>query len=189
MSRIDKTKNFFDMIGRAGAKYYDYTPKPLREIVYNDPETLEQESLANSIVKKNSKSIILYIATILVIATFIFAICNKSDMRATIMLFIMCIVFVVVSIKDIKAGFKKTQIMIGKVAYKHMETEHTSGSNTSSIRRNEIPMVSVIPDGEEKIIYRDIRISKSDYYKVTEGSPVMVVNKGPYAGVIPDSMK
>lgn len=184
MRGINRIENMFDVLNDLGSKYSDYIPKMSSEIVYHDPETLEQEMLAKSIVKKNDKSILLYMASLISIALFIYMIVNKGNITGIIIMFIFCGICVAMSIFNIKSKFEKTQIMIGKVADKHIVRNYER-----STYRNRTAEVSVIPDGGEKIIYRNIRISIEDYEKVIEGSTVMVVNKGPYAGFMRDTMK
>lgn len=201
MNGINNIKNIFNTLERYGDKYSGYNFDSLSNIVYCDPETPEQEALANSIAKKNNNSVVLYIFAFIFIAVAIYAAVVTANITFTSIMFVVCALIFSFVIRNIKNRSKKTQIFIGKVMYKYVD--NSNGYNGSrrggfkpnvDMRHNSITInagvcrVSVIPYSGEKVIYKDIPIAKKDYKQVTEGSIVMVVNKGPCAGIVPDNM-
>lgn len=185
MSGINRVKNMFDVLQKGAVKYADYRVQPLSEAEYHDPENVEQAEKAEKIEKMNNKKIpIVLMCTLLFCAIFIYIILTTTDWTGDVImiaftLFIACALLIGFSIKMIKDKPKKVQVITGKAIYKDVRSH---GRN-----RGYSYLVSIIPDSGEKVIYRGIPISREDYERVTEGTPIMVVNKGPFACIIKDS--
>lgn len=185
MSGINRVKNMFDVLQKGAVKYADYKVQPLSEAEYHDPENVEQVEKAEKIEKMNNKKIpIILMCTLLFSAISIYIIWTTAEWTKEIIMialtmFIATALLIRFSIKMIKDKPKKVQVITGKAIYKD--------TRSHSRNRGYSYLVSIIPDSGEKVIYRKIPISREDYERVTEGTHIMVVNKGPFACIIKDS--
>ena len=172
MSRINRVSNMFDVLEKLSAKYPDYKPVASTQIVYHDPETPEQEEKAKKIAKGSLG--LYYIASIAFVITFIASIFAATEIWVVFLLFVLCVLIVGLTIKN---RFQKVQVITGKAVYKDRDTVDGSMHRYTY-------HISVIPDGGEKVIYTKIQVSEQDYQQITEGTPVMIVNKGPKACIL-----
>lgn len=184
MSGINKINNFFDVLESTGAKYLaeGYVRGKLSEVVYHDPENQEQEEIAKKIANRHKNgSYVLYIFSVFCIVIAILSIIMKvGNIWFIGCMIVISAVLVYTSIDAMKMERQKTKIITGKAISKQIRKTSSSGR----VHRNKRYYVTIIPDSGEKVIYDLIPISRDDYQRTTEGTPIMVVNKGPYACVL-----
>lgn len=140
------------------------------QIKYQDPENDEQRSKARKSYGKNAA--ITGIVTVLFLAVFIAMIVTHSKIGPTILVGLICGLLIYLFVKDLPK--KHVQIMKATAIYKYQRMSHSG----SSSHRTYTYFISVIPQDGEKLIFRDIQVSSEDYYKIEEGTPVMVVKGG-----------
>lgn len=172
MSRIDKLNNMFEVLNNLAEKYPEYKTGDVNKIVFHDPENEEQAQKAKKIASSVQR--FLYLALIIFVATAVLMILAKTPIWATVLDIAICIVIGIIAIKS---QIQKVQIITVKAIYKNRERMRNSNNSY-------MYFISVIPDNGEKVIYQRIQISEEDYQKVTEGTPVMIVNKGLKACVL-----
>ena len=165
MSRVQDAVEEIEKMQELAVKYYDYRSGKATEIVYHDPETKEQEEKARAIQKKTSR--LIYIVTACFLLMLVLTIATEKELWKILL---MAAVTAVPSIFAVRAATRKLQVMTGKAVYKQAKVQDIA-------TQRKLYYVSVIPDSGEKVIYTLIQISKEDYEKVEEGTPVLVVDQ------------
>lgn len=141
------------------------------EMVYQDPE--------NSIIAKEASRasrkpmIISIIVLIAMAATFAAMIVTGSDIKWTIFMGVVVVAIAIFVFKDIPG--KSPKVMKATAIFKN---KRFSGSLQDSARRTYTYFVTVIPESGEKIIFRDLQVSREDYEQIQEGTPILVVKGG-----------
>lgn len=172
MSRIDKVNNFFDQIEELSNKYKDYTPYLTNSIPYHDPSTQEEISKAKKVANRMTLSLGFY--SMVFSATFVSSLFCTDKLWVKLLLLVLAIYLVGLTLKW---KFGRLQVFTGRVVYKQ----------TVGYRRKSEGVhykISVIPENGEKVIYRGVLISSREYKMVTEGTRVLVVNKGHKATIL-----
>lgn len=165
MDRFTKGFAELEYMQELAAKYSDYTSGDSTKIPYHDPETKEQQEKAEKV--RNADLRLMVIVSAAFILTLILMIVSGSGIGW--ILFIAAVTAFPV-VMAVKTKTQKVQVITGRAVYKQKERR---GSN----HRMFDYYISFIPDGDEKIIYSRIQISKEDYEQVTEGTPVLVVKE------------
>lgn len=171
--KIESFENYMNDLENGLEKYLTegYILKNNSEIIYQDPENDEQIAKARKSIRNNMTiSIIVFVA---LVATLIGMIITGTSIGWVIFMAIFVAIIGYVIYKD-RPG-KQIQIMKGKAIHKYRRRLQTA---SGSISQNYNYFVTVIPDNEEKTIYRDLQVSKADYELIENGTPIMVVKGG-----------
>lgn len=172
MGRIDKVNNFFEQIEELSIKYKDYTPYLANSIPYRDPSTPEEISKAKKVA--NCMILSLGFSSIVFIATFVGSLFCTDKLLVKLLLLVVAIFLTGLTLKFM---FGKLQVFTGIVVYKQSRGRRRKSEGVHY-------KISVIPENGEKVIYREIMISSREYRRVTEGTRVLVVNKGHKATIL-----
>ena len=167
MEGLEKVKSKLNEMSELREQYADYKLAHISSAQFYDPETEEQKTKANKVVK--SVLAVYYMISVVFIASFIGAIFLSTQIIVTVLIGLIMVFVVALTLG---AQFKKVQIFKGKAVYKQARLVRV----TSKRRRNYTYVISVIPDSGEKVIYREIQVSKNDFDQIEEGTPVMVIN-------------
>lgn len=172
MNRINKIQNLFDQIQEQSVKYNDYVPCSIENIPYRDPSTEEETLKAKKIANKLMLKLSLF--SIALIASWVLSLYGTDRFLVKFLLFLMIIISLGITLKEMS---KKLQVFTGIVVYKQIRVKDKKSRSVQCT-------VSIVPENGEKVIYRGINISKKEYIRVTEGTRVLVVNKGVQATLL-----
>ena len=106
--------------------------------------------------------------SIVMIVVFIISLFNAVENYVKVLTCVMMIIVLGITLKSMS---KKLQVFTGIAVYKQIIRSDIHSKKVYCT-------ISIIPENGEKVIYRDINISKKEYNRVAEGTRVMVVNKG-----------
>ena len=169
--------NMFEELETLSAKYSDYQGLPASKIEYGEARNQDDYQRAKKISKNYDIFIIIFF--VIFAATTVGSFFTDAGFLVRALL-IACtgIVGYVLA----KTLFKETKVAYGKAIYKQKRLAGHIGTRRSA--RGYIYLITFIPDNGEKKLYTGVQISKREYEQIEEGTPVMVVNKGPRACIL-----
>lgn len=145
-------------------KYAEYLNTRPGEIVYYDPENEEQAKLASKTKMKTVSFLV--ICSLVLWFLFIYVIATKNKLIVILLMGFVTLAFTAAAIHVVR---KKTQVAIGRAVIKTKQRKQGKKKNYSYY-------VAVAVDTPQKAIYPNIPVSKSDYKKIQEDTPIMIVN-------------
>lgn len=169
---LEKLQKKFNEITEKSKKYSDLGYEKSNKVIYRKPENKIEEEFVKRV---NFKSFIFFlIFTIAFLASFILVLISKPSILLILITVLPTIAGGYLTFRSVKSN----ELMIGKAVYKERKR------NTSKKTRSYIYFVSVL-DEENKLIYTRIQISKLEYDRVEEGTPILI-SKGSGKGYIYD---
>lgn len=164
-----------DMKLKIPAEYAEYLHTQPEEIVYYDPENDEQAAIASKVKMKTAAFLV--ICSIVLLLLFIYVIATKNKLFVIVVMGLMVAIFTSTAIRVIR---RKTQVVTGRAVVKTKQRK-------SGKKKTYYYYVAVAVDQPVKTIYSQIPVSESDYEKIQEGTPIMIVNVStPGKGVVLD---
>lgn len=152
-----------DSVDELVGRYVGYTKRMAKEIEYHDPENEEQLAKAKAIHKRVLKGF-----SVITVAFLIFTILMAVTGNKLYLVAIMIICTLVLAVTTLRLMRQKAQVTEGKVVLKHFDRKIGSKKKTYYF-------VTAAIDYPEKVICTLIQISKADYEKVEEGTPILLV--------------
>lgn len=157
------------------AEYAEYIRVQPGELVFHDPENDEQAA----IVAKMKSETVSFFAIVDVLFLLIF-ICIIVSVNKFMVIFLMGLLTALFMIETVRVVRRKLQVVTGRAVIKMKKRRHDK-------RSTYLYYVAVAVDQPEKAIYSGISVSKEDYDKIQEGTPIMIVNiSSPGKGVVLD---
>lgn len=166
MKNFAKSLHENDMMLKLPAKYSEYLRAEPEEIVFHDPENDEQAKIASKTKRKAVTWI--SISDIVLLLIFIYVIVTKNKFIVIFLMGAITFAFMAVTTKIIKT---KVQVAIGKAVIKIKQREFDK-------KKTYYYYVAVAVDEPKKAIYSRIQVSKKDFEKIHEGTPIMIINLG-----------
>lgn len=152
-----------DSLNELAGRYVGYTKRMANEIEYHEPVNEEQLAKAKD-VRKKPRLAFLAITVLFLIAS-IFGVVTGSELYFNLIV-IFCTIFL--AVMTIRLMREEIQVTEGNVVLKHYDRKIGSKRKTAYY-------VTAAIDYPEKVICTRILISKADYEKVDEGSPILLV--------------
>lgn len=168
--------NMFEELETLSAKYSDYQGLQASQIEYEDARNQDDYQRAKKISKNYDIFIIIFF--VIFAATTVGSFFTDAGFLVRALLIVCTGVVGYVLAKSL---FKETKVAYGKAIYKQKRLARHSGTRSA---RGYIYLITFIPDNGEKKLYTGVQISKREYEQIEEGTPVMVVNKGPRACIL-----
>ena len=163
INKFERMQSQMENLQELMEKYHEYRMVQVSEVAFHPPINAEQKKMAERVKLKNNLLAIFFILASLFF--FVLTIVKGMGLIAVLSVaFFACIMI------GISAFVLATPLLVvtGKAIYKDFEKSHDS-----TTRRRYY--LTVIPDGEEKVLFRRVSVSKADYEKIGEGTPVLVV--------------
>lgn len=173
-------KNFIDSIYENNmkleipAEYAEYIRIHPGKIVYHDPENDEQAAIAAKMKMKTA--VWLTIGDVLLMIIFVYVIATKNTF---IVIFLMGLLTALFMTETARVMCRKLQVATGRAVIKTKQRKQDSKKIYSYY-------VAVAVDEPEKAIYSRIPVSKADYDKIQEGTPIIIVNISSGKGAVLD---
>ena len=152
-----------DSVHELVGRYVGYTKRNANELEYHEPENDEQLAKAKAVRKRVLTGFSAITAAFLIFTVLMAVTGNKLYLVA-----IMVIGTLVLAFMTLRLMRQTAQVTEGKVVLKHYDRKLGSKKKTYYF-------VTAAIDYPEKVICTRIPISKADYEKVKEGSPILLV--------------
>lgn len=167
----------FDELEELSAKYSEYQGLPVSQIQYQDARNDED--------KKKARKVGLHYDILMTVFFVVFAIVTVltfiGDTGILLKLLLVAITGLI-GFLLFKSLLVKPKVAYGKAIYKQRRLVGHVGSRRSAKRY--VYLVTFIPDGDEKVLYKGVQVSRKDFEQIQEGTPIMVVNKGHQACIL-----
>lgn len=153
-----------DMKLEIPVEYAEYIRIQPGKIVYHDPENNEQAAIAARMKIKTAAW--LMIGDILLLLIFGYVIATKNTFVVISLMGVLTALFIA---ETARVLCRKPQVVTGRAVVKTKQRKQGK-------KRIYSYYTAVAVDEPEKTIYPRIPVSKADYDKIQEGTPIMVVN-------------
>ncbi|MBR2704436.1 MAG: hypothetical protein IKE91_03105 [Clostridia bacterium] len=167
----------FDELETLSEKYSDYQSCPVSEIVYQDARSPEDEKKARKIAIQFNLFIGLFFVVFGTITVLTFITDTTILVKA-----LLTVITGIIGYVFLKSIFEKPKVTYGRAVYKYRRLVGHVGSRRSAKRY--VYIITFIPDNGEKKIYTGVQASQKDYEQIQEGTPIIIVNKGPKACIL-----